>query len=81
MTFSENFVFSGGAEMPAPLSTDLAGFVSFPASLQAGLTGEQVAWQQALYQRAYAEALRTVGYRPVESHEPLLTGLGAHWRN
>jgi hypothetical protein len=39
------------------------GFTAYPVALMAGLTPEQVAWQQALYQRAYAEARAAAGFR------------------
>ena len=39
------------------------GFVPYPQFLLGGLSPEQVAWQQSVYQRAYAEAARSFGNR------------------
>jgi hypothetical protein len=39
------------------------GFVAYPPALLGGLSPEHIAWQQQIYQRAYAEARAAVGYR------------------
>lgn len=74
-------VLSRDTVEPVRTEEDFKGFVFCPAPLQAGLSEQQIAWQQAIYARAYAEACRAVEYQFVESYVPLLKSQGPNWRN
>ena len=61
-TLIDDYKIQETVEIPV---TVRAGFVSCPPALIANMTGAQMAYQQWVYQQAYAQAWNRVGFRPI----------------